>query len=61
MHDLGVAAAIADRVIGLREGRVVVDGPLADAITPASIELLYGVAGALIVREGDGLAVIMPR
>lgn len=61
VHDLGVAAAIADRVIGLREGRVVVDGPLADAITPASIELLYGVAGALIVREGDGLAVIMPR
>lgn len=60
VHDLGIAAAIADRVIGMREGRVVIDGPVASAITSASIAQLYGVEGATVVRQGDGVAVILP-
>ena len=64
VHDLGIAATIADRIIGLRDGRVVVDDGGEAALTSASVELLYGVTGALIVRggaaRGDGVAVIIP-
>jgi iron complex transport system ATP-binding protein len=61
VHDLGLAASIADRVIGLREGCVVIDGPPTEAITPAAVEKLYGVSGAVVVRDGTAVAVILPR
>ncbi len=62
VHDLGTAAAIADRVVGLREGRVVVDGPPAEAITSDTVARLYGVTGAVVVRDGGGaVGVLLPR
>ena len=40
-HDVEHAVAEADRVLGLRDGRVVVDAP-AREITPASVHAVYG-------------------
>jgi iron complex transport system ATP-binding protein len=60
VHDLAVAASIADRVIGLRDGRVVVDGPPADAITSENVERIYGISGAVVVREHDSVGVLFP-
>jgi heme exporter protein A len=40
-HDVERALAEADRVLGLRDGRVVVDAP-AGEITPASVHAVYG-------------------
>jgi iron complex transport system ATP-binding protein len=60
VHDLGTAAAIADRVIGLREGRVVVDAAPNDAITSDNITRLYGVTGAVVVRDGGAVGVLLP-
>ena len=42
-HDVERALAEADRVLGLRDGRVVVDAPAAE-VTPGSIHAVYGEA-----------------
>jgi phosphonate transport system ATP-binding protein len=46
LHSLNVARTYADRIVGLRSGRVVFDGP-AESLTPAAITEIYGtIAGA---------------
>lgn len=61
VHDLAVAATLADRLLGLKDGRVVVDGPPSTELSTESIEALYGVAGARVVRDGGDVAVLLPR
>lgn len=61
VHDLAVALQCADRVIGLRGGRVVLDGPPARALTTASLEALYGIHGARVVVDDDAVGVLLPR
>ncbi|MEJ5914294.1 ATP-binding cassette domain-containing protein [Pseudokineococcus sp. 1T1Z-3] len=41
VHDIGFAAAHADHVVAMREGRVVADGPTADVMTAAVLSDLY--------------------
>ncbi|NHC47506.1 ABC transporter ATP-binding protein [Motilibacter aurantiacus] len=43
LHDLPLAARFCDRVVLLESGRVVADGPPAEALTPTLIERVYGV------------------
>ena len=55
LHQLEEAAAFADRVVVLGDGRVVADGPPAAALTSAVIERAYGVA-VTVEHRPDGLA-----
>jgi iron complex transport system ATP-binding protein len=41
IHDLTLAARIADRVVILNQGRIVADGPPTDALTPAVLRDVY--------------------
>lgn len=41
IHDLTLAARIADRVVILNQGRVVADGPPRDALTPSVLRDVY--------------------
>ncbi|MFI7106365.1 ABC transporter ATP-binding protein [Nonomuraea sp. NPDC050227] len=43
LHDLDQAAAYADRIVVLREGRVAGQGPPLEVLTPAFIEEVFGV------------------
>lgn len=43
LHDLQLAARIADRILLLRDGRIVADGAPAQALTRATIRDVYGV------------------
>jgi iron complex transport system ATP-binding protein len=43
LHDLGAALRHADRVLVLRQGQLLADGPPAQAITPALLARVYGV------------------
>ncbi|GGS72306.1 iron ABC transporter ATPase [Planobispora rosea] len=43
LHDLDQAAAYADQVVVLRDGRVAGHGPPAEVLTPAFIEEVFGV------------------
>lgn len=42
LHDLNLAARYADRVILMRGGRVLAEGPPAESLTPETVSLAYG-------------------
>jgi len=52
LHDLGLAARFADRVIVLAGGRVASDGPAAVALQPAVIDAAYGVGFRTVTIDG---------
>jgi iron complex transport system ATP-binding protein len=43
LHDLDQAAAVADRIVLLHEGRVIADGDPADVLTPQRLTDTYGI------------------
>ncbi|MEU9256776.1 ABC transporter ATP-binding protein [Streptomyces sp. NPDC048270] len=43
LHDLDQAAAVADRIVLLHEGRVIADGGPADVLTPQRLTDTYGI------------------
>ncbi|MFH0521114.1 ABC transporter ATP-binding protein [Streptomyces sp. M41] len=43
LHDLDQAAAVADRIVLLHQGRVVADGDPADVLTPQRLTDVYGI------------------
>ena len=47
LHDLSMALRVADRVLVLAEGRIVSDGPAAEALSPEVIRKAYGVEARL--------------
>lgn len=53
LHDIGLAARFADRVVMLNEGGVLADGPAEIAISPHSLARAYGVR-ARIERCSQG-------
>lgn len=56
LHDLTLAARLADRVLVLGGGRVLADGPPETAMTPETLALAYGI-DARLRRTDQGLAV----
>jgi iron complex transport system ATP-binding protein len=52
VHDLGLAARIADRIVILHNGRIVADGPPQIALTPCTLREVYGIdAQWIALRE----------
>ncbi|MFN8510972.1 MAG: ABC transporter ATP-binding protein [Deinococcaceae bacterium] len=43
LHDLGQASKFADRIVALKDGKIVADGPAYQILTPELIHSLYGV------------------
>jgi iron complex transport system ATP-binding protein len=60
IHDLNLAAALCGRLVLLREGRVLADGPTRDVLTPAHVRELYGVDVEVIPHEAAGHPVVVP-
>ena len=48
LHDLGLAAHFFPRVVVIERGRIVADGPPAEALTPARICDVFGVDPGLV-------------
>ncbi len=46
LHDLGLAARVAERIIVLRQGQVLADGPPEHALSAENLRLAYGVETA---------------
>jgi iron complex transport system ATP-binding protein len=42
LHDINQAAAYADRIVAMRDGRVIVDGPPEEALTEENMEAVFG-------------------
>lgn len=56
VHDLSLAAAIADRVVVLSEGRTVADGPPLETLSKERLAEVWGVDASLEVSEGERTA-----
>lgn len=58
LHDLGLAARFADRLVALHDGRIEADGPPAETLTPALLARVYGVQ-ARIERCTQGTLLVL--
>lgn len=56
-HDVALAARVAQRVVLLKEGRVIAEGQPLDALTPDALAQAYGRGGRL-ERLGDSVAAL---
>jgi len=61
LHDLNLAAAYADRVLVLRAGRAIADGPPAEALTPRVIEAAFDVSVTLVTNPDGPYPFIVAR
>jgi iron complex transport system ATP-binding protein len=59
-HDLNLAAALCSRVVLLRNGRVLTQGPTAEALTESNIAALYGVDVDVSFHAGAGHLTVVP-
>ena len=60
LHDVNLAAAFADRVLLLREGRALATGSAREVLTSALLERLYDVPMTEVPGE-DGRPLFAPR
>ncbi|NDV01318.1 ATP-binding cassette domain-containing protein [Pseudoroseicyclus tamaricis] len=58
LHDLTIAAAYADHVIALKDGRLHAEGPVADVLSAAGLGALYETE--VEVAHIDGRRIILP-
>ncbi|WP_160000447.1 ABC transporter ATP-binding protein [Roseomonas sp. 18066] len=60
LHELNLAASHADRVVFFRDGRVVAEGPVAEACTAATIEAVFGLKVLCLDHPRTGRPVFVP-
>lgn len=60
-HDLNFAARICDRLVLMRGGRVLAEGPTAGTLTPDAITRVYDVDAAVSTDASSGQVVVVPR
>jgi len=60
LHDLSAACRWADVVIALEGGRVLAQGPPAEAVTPQLVRALYGVDCVLVPDPVSGTPIVVP-
>ncbi len=61
LHDLHIAARVADRIVVMAEGRILHDGPPAAALSPDVLRAAYGVRARLWPGEKGPLIEILDR
>ncbi|MEH6773561.1 MAG: ATP-binding cassette domain-containing protein [Cereibacter changlensis] len=55
VHEVNYAAAWADHIVALRDGRIVAEGPPAEVLTPAILRDIYGMEMAVTEHAGRPL------
>jgi iron complex transport system ATP-binding protein len=61
LHDLSLAARMADRVLVLADGRVLADGPPAEALSPEVLARAYGITARIKPGETGPLIEVVGR
>lgn len=57
LHDVNLAARYCDRVVALDGGRLALDGPVRDLMTPEALARVYGLPMEVVPRSGYPFAV----
>ncbi|GGO53851.1 iron complex transport system ATP-binding protein [Roseovarius pacificus] len=61
LHDINQACRYADRIIAMREGRVLFSGPPSEVVTPEALNTLFGMRMRLVPDAVGGAPVIVPQ
>ncbi len=61
LHDLAVAARLADRVLVLVDGKLIADGPPREALTPDVLARAYGVTARVVEGQTGPLIELVGR
>ena len=61
IHDLNLAAMLATRIVMLKGGRIVADGPVREVICNRTIENAFGVRDAVGMIPRDDLPFVLPQ
>lgn len=62
VHDLNLAAQYADRLVLMKEGRIVAEGAPADVLTSTNLKKVYGLSARVtMLPEGYPLVIPMPH
>ena len=61
LHDLALAAAYADRIVVLENGRVAADGPPREVLAPELLTRVYGHPVEVIAHPETGTPLVLPR
>jgi len=59
-HDLNLAAALCDRLVLMRNGRMLAQGPTRDVLTAVMVRQLYGIDADVRFHEGAGHLTVTP-
>ena len=59
-HDLNLAASLCDRLVLLRDGRVLAEGPTGDVLTGAMVRQLYDVDADVQFHQRAGHLTVVP-
>jgi iron complex transport system ATP-binding protein len=60
LHDLNMAAIVADRIVLFRQGRVAAEGAVADVLTPEPVLAVFDLPCADLTRPDSGLPLVVP-
>lgn len=60
LHDLNLAAAYADRIALLQQGRLVACAPPAEVLTAERVSEVYGTPVEVIAHPGSGAGIVVP-
>ena len=60
LHDLNLAALFADRIVLLREGRVLAAGPAGEVLAPDAVQAAFGIAVDALPHPRYGVPIIVP-
>lgn len=61
LHDLIQAARFADRLVLVREGRIVAQGAPAEVLTPANVQAVFGVEIVTLQDPDSAAPICLPR
>ncbi|GAA4964805.1 ABC transporter ATP-binding protein [Actinoplanes utahensis] len=60
LHDLSLAARYADRLIAMKDGRIVASGAPDEVLTPALLESVFGLRAMVVPDPATGTPLVIP-
>lgn len=61
LHDINNAAQVSDRVVAMRDGRIVAEGPARTVLTPDRLEEVFGIPCDTVLHPESHQLVSVPR
>ncbi len=60
LHDLNMAATVADRIVLFKAGQIAAEGPVKDVLTSQNIEAVFDIRCAVMTRPDSDLPLVVP-